>query len=149
MNSPNGPSGSCSSRQDLALDDDLGAGRHLEVGGAAAGHAVGLAEQAADDLELPHVRRIGVDHRAHVVQRMDAERDRGRQVLPLGLGAAMKFPHAPARMQRHAEPVLALEHEAVEAGGVDAGLGIARGDLAGRDVGRGVDREVQRDRQLA
>jgi hypothetical protein len=32
-------------------------------------------------------------------------------------------------MQRDAEPVLALEHQTVEAGGVDAGDGIARDEL--------------------
>ena len=118
--------------EDLALDDDLGAGRHFEVVDAAPREPVGLAEQPADDLELAHVRRIGVDHRAHVVQRMDAERDRGRQRLAALLGAAVELVHAAARMQRHAEPVLALEHQAVEAGRVDAGHRIARGDLPGR-----------------
>ena len=51
-------------------------------------------------------------------------------------------------MQRHAEPVLALQHQPVEAGGVDAGHGVAGDDLAGGDVGRRIHRELQRDRQL-
>ena len=96
MNSPNGPSGSVHVGQDFAFDDDLGAGRHLEIADAAAREPVGFAEQPADDLELPHLRRIGVDHRAHVVQRMDPERDGGRQRFAPLLGAAMEFVHAPA-----------------------------------------------------
>jgi len=35
----------------------------------------------------------------------------------------------------------------VEAGGVDAGDRVARGDLARGDIGRGVDAELPRDRQ--
>ena len=63
-------------------------------------------------------------------------------------GAAVEFVQAPARMQRHAEPVLALQHQPVEARGVDAGHGVAGDDLAGGDVGRRIHRELQRDRQL-
>ena len=94
---------------------------HLEVADPAARQPIRLAEQAADDLELAHLRRIGVDHRAHVMQRMRAERDRGGQRFAALLGAAMEFVHAPARMQRDAEAVLALEHQPVKAGRVDAG----------------------------
>ena len=64
--------------QDFALDDDLRAGGNFEIGGPAAGEPIGLTEQAADDLEFSHMRRIGVDHRAHVMQRVDAERNGGR-----------------------------------------------------------------------
>ena len=109
---------------------------------------VRFAEKTADDLELAHVRRIGVDHRTHVVERMDAERDRGGKRVPALLGAAVKLVHAPARVQRDAQAVLAFDHQPMEAGGVDSGERIARRDLARRDVGRGIDREVQRDRQL-
>ena len=123
-------------------------GRHFEVVHAAAGEPVGFAEQAADDLELPHLRRVGVDHRAHIVQRVDAERDDRRQRFTPFFGAAVEFVQATARMQRHAEPVLALQHQAVKAGGVDAGHGVAGDDLAGGDVGRRIHRELQRDRQF-
>ena len=69
--------------ENFTLDDDLGAGRHFEIVDAASRQPVRLAEQAADDLELPHVRRIGVDHRAHVVQRMGADGDhRGQRLAP-------------------------------------------------------------------
>ena len=148
MNSPNGPSGSRRSGQDFAFDDDLGARRHLEIADAAARDPVRLAEQPADDLELPHVRRIGVDHRAHVVQRMRSDGDRRGQRFSALLGAALELVHAAARMQRKAEAVLALEHQPVKAGGVDAGDRVARRNLAGGDVGPAVDRELQRDRQL-
>ena len=50
-------------------------------------------------------------------------------------------------MQRNAEAVLALQHQAMKSGGVDAGNGVARRKLACGDVGRGIDRELQRDRQ--
>ena len=50
-------------------------------------------------------------------------------VLALLLGAPVELVHAPPRMQRHAEAVLAFQHETVKAGGVDAGDRIARGDL--------------------
>ncbi len=135
-------------RQDLALDHDLGAGGHLELAHAAARHAVGFAEQAADDLELPHLRRIGVDHRAHIVQRMRADGDGGGQRLAALLGAALELVHAAARMQRQAEAIFALEHQPVKARSVDAGHGIARGNLPGGDIGAAVDLELQRDRQL-
>src|SRR4029077_13948544 len=51
-----------------------------------------------------------------------------------------------ARMQRHAEAILALEHQAVKPGRVDAAHRIARDDLTGGDVGGGIDLELQRDR---
>jgi len=51
-------------------------------------------------------------------------------------------------MQRHAEPVFVLEHQAMEAGRIDAGHRIARRDLTGGDVRRCIDRELQRDRQF-
>src|SRR5262245_45797137 len=60
----------------------------------------------------------------------------------------MEFVEAPARVQRYAEPVLAFEHQTVEAGRVDPGHGIARDDLPGGDVGRRVDLELQRDGQF-
>ena len=148
MNSPNGPFGLADVGQDLALDDDLGARRHLKIADPAARHPVRFAEQAADDLELPHLRRIGVDHRAHIVQRMRSDGDRRRQRFSLLFGAPLELIHAAARMQRKAEAVLALEHQPVKAGGVDAGDRVARRNLAGRDVGAAVDRELQRDRQL-
>ena len=66
--------------------------------------------------------------------------------MPSLLGTAMKFVKATARVQRHAEPVLAPEHEAVEPGRVDAGHRIARHNLTGRDVGGGIDHKLQRDR---
>jgi hypothetical protein len=50
-------------------------------------------------------------------------------------------------MQRHAESIAAVQHQTMEAGGVDAGFGIAGTDLAGGDIGRRIDREVERDRQ--
>ncbi len=96
MNSLNGPSGSCTLAQDFAFDDDLGAGGHFEIGDAAAGKPVGFAEQPADDFEFSHLRRIGVDHRAHVVQRVDPERDGGGERLSPLLGAAMVFVQAAA-----------------------------------------------------
>jgi hypothetical protein len=133
--------------EDFALDDDLGRRRHLEIGDAAARQPIRLAEQPADDLELPHVLRIGIDHRAHVMQRMDAERDRHRQVLALLLRAAMKLVHASPRMQRYAQPVLVLQHQPVKARGVDTGDGIARAELAGGDVRGRIDGELQRDRE--
>jgi hypothetical protein len=46
-------------------------------------------------------------------------------------------------VQRDAEPVAALEHETMKAGGVDPGLRIARRDLSGRNVGRCIDLEVE------
>src|SRR5437660_12762417 len=61
----------------------------------------------------------------------------------------MKLVHAPARMQRHAEPVLAFQHEAMKAGRVDAAYGIASADLPGGDVWRAIDRKLQRNRQFA
>src|SRR5262245_14743966 len=134
--------------EDFALDDDLGAGGHLEIGDAAAREAIWFPEQTADDLELSHVRRIGVDHRPHVVQRMGPQRDGGGQRLPALLGAAVKFIKTAARVQRHTEAVLALEHQAVKPGRVDARHRIARDDLTSGDVGRGIDLELQRDRQF-
>ncbi len=50
--------------------------------------------------------------------------------------------------KRHAEPVLAFEHQPVEAGRVDAALRVACRNLPGGDVGRTVDGELQRDRQF-
>ena len=82
--------------QDFAFDDDLGVGGHFEIGDPAAGEPIRLAEQAADDFVFSHVRRIGVNHRAHVVQRMDPERNGGRERLSALLGAAMEFVQAPA-----------------------------------------------------
>ena len=134
--------------EDLAFDDDLGAGGHFQILHAAAGHPIGLAEETADDLEFSHLRRIGVDHRAHVMQRVDPERDDCGQRFAALLGAAVELVEPPARMQGDAEAVFALEHQTVEAGGVDAAHGIARDDLPGGDVGRRVHRELQRDRQL-
>ena len=128
--------------EDLAFEHDLGAGGHLELADAAARHSIGCAEQASDDLEFPHLRRIGVDHRAHVVQRMRPDGDGRGQRLPALLGAALELVHPAARMQRRAEPVLALEHHPVKAGRVDTGHGIARGQLSGGDVGAAVDREL-------
>src|SRR4029077_5399122 len=84
----------------------------------------------------------------HVVQRMGPQRDGGGQRLPALLGAAVKFIKAAARMQRHAEAILALEHKAVKPGRVDAAHRIARDDLTGGDVGGGIDLELQRDRQF-
>ena len=55
----------------------------------------------------------------------------------------MELPHTPPRVQRDAEPVLALEHQPMKARGVDPGFGIARRQLSGRDVGRRIDFEVQ------
>src|SRR3984957_12366210 len=73
--------------------------------------------------------------------------DRGQRLAFL-LGSAVEFVHAAARVQRHAEPVLAFEHETVEARGVDAASRIARRKLASGDVGRAIDGELQGDRQL-
>ncbi len=64
------------------------------------------------------------------------------------LGAAVKFVQAAARMQRYAQPVLALDHQPMETGGVDAGDRVARHDLTGRDVRCRIDCELQRDRQF-
>ena len=71
-------------------------GRHFQVVHAATGEPVGFAEQAADDLELPHLRRVGVDHRAHIVQRVNAERDDRRQGFTPFFGAAVEFVQATA-----------------------------------------------------
>ncbi len=81
------------------------------------------------------------------MQRMGADGDRRRERLAAFLGAALELEHAAARMQRQAEAVPALEHQPVKPRGVDAGYGIARRDLAGRDVGAAIDGELQRDRQ--
>ena len=133
--------------EDLALDHDLGAGRHFEIVDAGAGEPIGLAEQSADDLEFAHVRRIGIDHRAHVVQRMGADGDHRRQRLALLLGAAVVFEHAATRMQRDAEPVPALQHQPMEARGIDAANRIAGRNLPGGDIGGAVDRKLQRNRE--
>ena len=79
---------------------------------------------------------------------MNAERDRCRQRLSAFFGAAVELMHAPARVQRDAQSILAPQHQAVEARGVDPGNRIARGDLAGGDVRRGIDREVRGYRQF-
>ena len=83
-------------RENLAFDDDFRARRHLEIGNAAARQPIGLAEQTADDLELPDIRRVGINHRSHVMQRMGADRDRHRQRLATLLGAAVELIQAPA-----------------------------------------------------
>jgi hypothetical protein len=79
---------------------------------------------------------------------MDAERDRGRKRVAALLGAAVELVHAPARVQRDTQAVFPFHHQPKEAGGVDTGERIARRDLARRNVGRGIDREVQRDWQF-
>ena len=71
----------------------------------------------------------------------------GRGSPPL-LRAAVIFVHAAARMERQPEPVGTSQHQTMEAGGVDPGFRIARRDLPRGDIGRGVDPEMERDRQL-
>ena len=51
-------------------------------------------------------------------------------------------------MQRRTEAVVAPEHQPVKAGRVDAAHRVARDDLTGGDVGRGIQLELQRDRQF-
>src|SRR5580692_8201272 len=72
--------------ENFAFDDDLGAGGHFNIFDSTAGETIRLSEQAADDVKLPYVRRISIDHRTHIVQRMSADHDRGRQRLPPRLG---------------------------------------------------------------
>ncbi len=81
------------------------------------------------------------------MERMGADGDHYGQGFAACLGILMIDVHAPARVQRHAEPVLPLEHEPMEAGGIDADLRVAGGDLPGRDVGRRVHFEMERDGQ--
>jgi len=64
--------------------------------------------EGLDDLELSRMRRVGIDHRAHVVQRMRSDRDRRRERLSLLLGAALEFIHAPARVEREPQTIPAL-----------------------------------------
>src|ERR1700704_4492823 len=71
--------------QDLALDDNLRASWDLDLANAAARDAIGLAEQTSDDFRFPHVWRVGVHHRAHIMQRMRPNRDRGGERLSLFL----------------------------------------------------------------
>jgi len=54
--------GFSSSRQNLSFDDDFRSRRDLDVVYPTTRDPVGLAEQASDDLEFPHMRWIGVDH---------------------------------------------------------------------------------------
>ena len=82
--------------KDFPLDEDFGGGRYVKFVDPTAGEAVGFTEQTTDDLELPHIGRIGVDHRAHIMQRMGADCDHRRQRVAALLGAAMKLVHAPA-----------------------------------------------------
>src|SRR6266850_3247750 len=51
-------------------------------------------------------------------------------------------------MQRYSKPILALQHQAMKAGGVHTGLGIAGAYLSSRYIRRGIDRELKRNRQL-
>ncbi len=133
--------------EDLALQNDFRARRHVEVFDTALGKPVRLPEQPADDVVFAHVGRIGVDHGAHVVQRVRADDDGSGQRMPSRLGPAVEFVHAPPRMQRDPEPVLAFQHQAMEAGGVDPRFRIARRHLPGGDVGRRIDGELERNGQ--
>ena len=79
---------------------------------------------------------------------MDAQGDRHRQRLAALLSAPVELVHAPARMQRYPEPVLARQHQPVKACGIDPAHRIARRELAGGDVGRGIHLKVRGDGQL-
>src|SRR4051794_41853898 len=63
----------------LAFNDYFRAGGNFEILDPAAREAVGLTEEAADDLELTHLWRISVEHRAHIKQRGGAQRGRPRE----------------------------------------------------------------------
>src|SRR4029079_12847314 len=95
-------------REYFNLDADLRGGADFEIVDSGFRQPVGLAEQPANDLDLPPVRRIGIDHRTHVVQWMRADGDHRRQRLSLLLGATVILVHPPAGMQGDAESVFAL-----------------------------------------
>ena len=133
--------------QNFTLDDDFSAGWNLKIADAAARQPIRLAKQAADDFIPPHMLRVGIGHRAHVVQRMDAKGNGRREGLPALFRATVELIHAPPRMQRNAEAVLVLEHQPVKSGCVDAGYWIACGDLTSGDIWRRVQSELQRYRQ--
>src|SRR5256885_14967309 len=107
-----------------------------------------LAEESADPLELADVGGW-VGERAHGDERVQAERDRARQRLAARLGTPLVLEHPPARVQADAHAVGALDLKAVVALRLDARLGIARDEHAGREVAPGVAGEVGRDRQAA
>ena len=142
------PFGLAHAGQDLALDDDLGRRRHGEIDRRARRDLQRLAEESADHLELADVGGW-VGERAHGDERVQAERDRARQRLAARLGTPLVLEHPPARVQADAHAVGALDLKAVVALRLDARLGIARDEHAGREVAPGVAGEVGRDRQAA
>src|SRR5262245_36137560 len=134
-------------RQNFTLDDNFCADWDLEILHAALGEHIGLAKETANYLILPDLRWVGVDHRTHIVERVNTERDGDGKTLPALFGAAVELPHAPPGVQRYPQPVFALEHKTMEARGVDAGNGVASRQLSSGDIGRGVDRKMERNGQ--
>src|SRR5262249_22256948 len=61
--------------ENFTLDDDFCADGDLEILHATLGKQIGFAEKATNDLILSYLRWVGVDHRTHVVEWVNAERN--------------------------------------------------------------------------
>src|SRR5215813_3090488 len=61
--------------QNFTLDDDFCADGDFEILYAAPGEHVGFAEKAANYLIFSYLGWVGIDHRTHVVERVNPERD--------------------------------------------------------------------------
>jgi hypothetical protein len=132
-------------RQQPALDHDLGAGRHPHLAGLAARHRQRRAMQAAGDGELVEVdRRDGL--RRQRGQRIDADHHGHRQRLARALGRLEERMQV-ARQHQDAEPVAAVDLNAVDRHVLHPGGRVARDHQAGGDVGAAVVLAVGGNRQ--
>ena len=141
------PFGLAGPRQQPALDDDFGVGRHQHIHGAAAAEAQRLAQQRAGQVVFiladAQLGRAGQHHR-----RMRADHHCDLQVTPRQLGAAVVIPGVLAAVDAGAHPPRSLHLEPHVGQVAHAGVGVARRDHPRGDVRAGILDEVARDRQL-
>jgi hypothetical protein len=139
--------GGALARQDLALEHELGVGRHQYLGGAALHQLERLAEEPAHDPALVLVDRADRE-RAERDRRMHADHQRERQGLVARLGDPLELPQVLAGRQMDRCRVAALDLEPVVGAIPDLARGVLReGDRRG-EVGPGVALVVDDLRQV-
>ena len=133
-------------RQHPAFDHDFGFGRHTQIAGHAFDHRQRRAMQRAGERQFVEVDR-GDGLRCQQRQRIDTDDDGDVERLA-GAFRHVEERISVARQDQRAETVRTAELQAVDRDVLHAGLGVARDQQAGGDVGAVVVFVVHRHRQL-
>jgi hypothetical protein len=133
-------------RVDLALEDNLGVGRHQKIDGLRRHQADRRVEQAAGTFDFV-VAHAEIQARRQLDRRVSADCDGNLQRLPGFGGAPRKERQMVVRRNAHHGGLPVMDGEARERGVAPSAVRIARHDDAGRYVVPRLAFEEARDRQ--